>query len=324
MTDPQTRLLLEQLQGAIADAGARMHPDCGVYVGVMHIEFLAALAQTGLPVGPAVTAGNGMDFMIGRLSFTFGLTGPCLSTHTACSSSLVATHLAAAGLAAGESRAAAAAGVFLMLLPGTMAGISQLGALAPAGRCRSFDAGGDGYGRGEGCAWAVLAPAQEEQGEALAYLLGSAVNQAGRSSGLTAPNGPAQSALVVKALTAAAVGPAEVAFVAVHGTGTPLGDPIEMGALGAALASRRPEAATLTLGAPKSCHGHTEGAAGLTGALQALMALALEVRDRVAIDYCGKTGVCGGYKVLRGMSMCGSTCTRSISKSIWARTLFAP
>lgn len=175
------------------------------YVGVMHMEFLATLASAGLGVGPAVTAGNGMDFLIGRLSYVFGLTGPCVSTHTACSSSLVSTHLAHTGLLGGEAELATTAGVFLMLLPGTAAGISQLGALSPVGRCRSFDAAGDGYGRGEGCALLVLAPMGEgeETGAPLAYLVGTAVNQGGRSSGLTAPHGPSQTALVRKALDVA-------------------------------------------------------------------------------------------------------------------------
>ncbi|KFM27283.1 Erythronolide synthase, modules 1 and 2 [Auxenochlorella protothecoides] len=276
--DPQARILLEQTQEGLSQAAGRsaasLSLNCGVYVGVMHMEFLATLASAGLGVGPAVTAGNGMDFLIGRLSYVFGLTGPCISTHTACSSSLVSTHLAHTGLLGGEAELATTAGVFLMLLPGTATGISQLGALSPVGRCRSFDAAGDGYGRGEGCALLVLAPMGEgeETGAPLAYLVGTAVNQGGRSSGLTAPHGPSQTALVRKALDVAGLAGDDLSYVAVHGTGTPLGDPIEMGALGAA-AARSLDSGPLTLGATKSCHGHTEGAAGLTGALQALCAL---------------------------------------------------
>ena len=197
----------------------------------MHMEFLQYLSSQGVAVSPNVTTGNGMDFLIGRVSYTFGLTGPCLrydgrarreqgqasgaqrwltqpptvslscprSTHTACSSSLVATHLAHSGLLNGEASAAAAAGIFMVLLPGTMSGISQLQALSPVGRCKTFEASGDGYGRGEGCAVAVLQPAGGGE-EALAFVHSTVVNQDGRSSSLTAPNGPSQTALVATAL----------------------------------------------------------------------------------------------------------------------------
>lgn len=203
---------------------------------------------------------------------------PC-STHTACSSSLVATHLAHTGLLNREAAAAAACGVFMVLLPGTMSGISQLQALSPVGRCKSLDASADGYGRGEGCVAAVLQPASAATDGALALVRATVVNQAGRGSGLTAPNGPSQSALVSAALAAAGVGSAALQYVAMHGTGTPLGDPIEMSALGQAL-SRGPGAAPLhplALGAVKSCYSHTEGAAGLTGTLLAVQAMHQQV-----------------------------------------------
>jgi acyl transferase domain-containing protein len=253
------------------------------YVGVMHMEYIQYLASHGLPITPNITTGNGLDFLIGRVSYTFGLTGPCLSTHTACSSSLVATHLAHTGLLNGEATYAAASGVFLVMLPGTMAGISQLQAFSPVGRCKTFDASGDGYGRGEGCAVTVLCRPEDSNcapGAALAVVCASAVNQCGRSSTLTAPNGPAQTALVTAALRVAGAAPDAVAFVAVHGTGTPLGDPIEMGALGQALSCKGAAPGgegKVVIGSVKSCFGHTEGAAGLTGTLLALQALSHQV-----------------------------------------------
>ena len=206
--------------------------------------------------------------------------GPCISTHTACSSSLVATHLAHTGLLNREASAAVACGVFMVLLPGTMSGISQLQALSPAGRCKSLDASADGYGRGEGCVAAVLQPALEaDAAGALALVRATLVNQAGRGSSLTAPNGPSQTALVASALAAAGVSSAALQYVALHGTGTPLGDPIEVAALGQAL-SHGPGAACLhpvALGSVKSCYSHTEGAAGLTGALLAVQAMHQQV-----------------------------------------------
>ena len=126
--------------------------------------------------------------------------GPCLSTHTACSSSLVATHLAHTGLLNREAESAASCGIFMVLLPDTMSGICQLQALSPVGRCKTFDSSGDGYGRGEGCAVVIMRPTGSSNGEALALVRSTVVNQDGRSSSLTAPNGPSQTILVSAAL----------------------------------------------------------------------------------------------------------------------------
>ena len=211
------------------------------------------------------------------------IAGPCVSTDTACSSSLVATHLAHTGLVHRETTAAVAGGVNTMLSPVTTVAICQLQALSPVGRCRSFDSSGDGYGRGEGFAVALLSQARPGQ-RALALVCSSAVNQDGQSSGLTAPNGPSQTKLVINALRQGSLAAAALRFVAVHGTGTPLGDPIEVGALGQALrgsssssssSSYQQESSApppVVLGSVKSCYGHTEGAAGLTGLLMAAQA----------------------------------------------------
>ena len=150
-----------------------------------------------------------------------------------------------------------------------------LQALSPVGRCKSFDSSGDGYGRGEGFVAVVMQRHAGSPAGICGIVLGSAVNQAGRSSGLTAPNGPSQSALIKTALAAAGLSSTAVRFLSVHGTGTALGDPIEIGALAQALpgsGSGRPggqPAAPVTLASNKSCYGHTEGAAGLTGLLLA-------------------------------------------------------
>eukprot|EP00887_Chlorella_sp_A99_P003340 scaffold26.g3340.t1 len=241
-TDPQQRLLLEETLAAwsnatagVADIGDSL---TGVYVGCMHQEYMDLIVAAGgkeRVLAPAVV-GSGASFMVGRLSYSFGFTGkrewPCVSTDTACSSSLVAAHLAHAGLLAGEASTAVAAGSNLMLLSGTTAAICMLGALSPAGRCRSFDASGDGYGRGEGIVALVLQRHSPERAggaspAVCALLHGSAVNQGGRSSGLTAPSGPAQTALVNAALASGGASPCQLRMVSVHGTGTALGDPIE-------------------------------------------------------------------------------------------------
>ena len=195
-----------------------------------------------------------------------------MSTDTACSSSLVSTHLAHTALYNFECGAAMAAGTNIMLLADTTAAICQLQALSPVGRCKTFDASADGYGRGEGFTVAILNRRQRENAlsssSPVAILLSSVVNQGGRSSGLTAPNGPAQSALIRTALTAGpAIDPSQIGVVSIHGTGTPLGDPIEVGALAQALPRGRSGIAVIS---NKSCFGHTEGAAGLTGLLAAV------------------------------------------------------
>ena len=218
--------------------------------------------------------------------------GPCVSTDTACSSSLVATHLAHTGLMLEECGTAVSAGSNIMLLAGTTAAICQLQALSPVGRCKTFEASGDGYGRGEGVAAVVLCRQQHNisstsssggtSGSAYALLHGSAVNQGGRSSGLTAPNGPAQTALVRTALAAGRLAASQLGLVSVHGTGTPLGDPIEVGALAQALrGSGIIDSGAATLASNKACFGHTEGSAGITGLLLAVTALHREAAPEV-------------------------------------------
>ena len=166
-----------------------------------------------------LTAGNSLAFMVGRISYTFGLQGPCVSTDTACSSSLVAAHLAYRGLLDGETTGAVAGGSNLMLSPVTTVAICQLQALSPLGRCQSFDAAADGYGRGEGFAVLALVRSATPGTPRIAVVRGSAVNQDGQSSSLTAPNGPSQTKLVVAALRAGTLAATDLRFVAVHGTG---------------------------------------------------------------------------------------------------------
>ncbi|BDA51455.1 probable oleandomycin polyketide synthase, modules 5 and 6 [Coccomyxa sp. Obi] len=272
--DPHTRLLLILAQEALVDAVSSIGTagKTGVYVGCMWShEYLEVLPRLGVSdISAAASTGNTFPFMVGRVSFTFGLSGPCVSTDTACSSSLVALHLAQSAVTRGECGSALAAGVNAMLSPKTAIKICQLQALSVDGRCKTFDTAADGYGRGEGFAVLCIGPS----GSA-AQPLGSAINQDGRSSSLTAPNGPSQNALISSAMSAADLAPADVAAIAVHGTGTPLGDPIEVGAIGGALAERMGDRAPrrLALVSVKSVYGHTEGAAGLTGVFAAMCAL---------------------------------------------------
>jgi acyl transferase domain-containing protein/acyl carrier protein len=278
--DPQQRLLLEQTSFALEEAsqvvGSLAGTKTGVYAGCMYQEYTQLQFNHGLRINPTVVTGNGISYLVGRLSYTFGLAGPSVSTDTACSSSLVAAHQAHKGLLAGETVAAVAAGVNTMVLSITTASICGMGALSPVARCKTFDASADGYGRGEGFAVLVLAPGQFAAEGAVAVVRGSAINQDGRSSGLTAPNGPSQTTLIKDLINSVGLKGRDIGYVALHGTGTPLGDPIEVNALGQALRQQTKGAASrppLLLGSVKSCYGHTEGAAGLTGALLAMQAL---------------------------------------------------
>jgi acyl transferase domain-containing protein len=234
----------------------------------------AKLAQlvTAVP-SPPPFAGAHLSVTSGRLSFLYGLRGPAVTADTACSSSLVALHLAAAALRSGEAQAAAALGVNLTLASTWTQACNRAGMLSPEGRCKTLDAAADGYVRAEGVGAALLrrlsGVPREAAAAAAAILCGSAVNQDGRSSSLTAPNGPAQQAVIRLALAAAALNPNAIAALEMHGTGTPLGDPIEVGAAAAvffpagtpARAGRRGGAA-LQLTALKSHMGHAEPAAG--------------------------------------------------------------
>lgn len=209
-------------------------------------------------------AGNGLAFMSGRVSYTFGLVGPCVPTNTACSSSLVAYHLASQGIVQQDCNRAAPSGVNAILVPrAASSAMTQVHALSPDGRCKAFGAEADGYGRGEGFVSMILEASETCLGDAMALVSGSAVNQDGRSAGLTAPHGPSQQALIMKAMAVAGI--RNLGYVASHGTGTPLGDPIETGALRKAVSIPPSETASFTVGASKTLTGHLEGTAGLAG-----------------------------------------------------------
>ena len=198
------------------------------------------------------STGNAYSVAAGRLSYLLGLQGPSLAIDTACSSSLVAVHLACQALRLGECDLALAGGVNLILTPEMNINFSKARMMAADGRCKTFDAAADGYVRGEGCAHGGASPALRRRWRMAIVsspsFEGSAINQDGRSGGLTAPNGPAQEAVIRAALANAGVEASAVGYVETHGTGTPLGDPIEAGALGAVFKDRARRAAADRLG----------------------------------------------------------------------------
>ena len=247
--DPQHRLLLEVSHAALEDAGtsvpSRSRKRTGVFVGLTNNEYAHMLLGDGSPerIGTYYVTGNSLNAAAGRVSYALGLGGPAMAVDTACSSSLVAVHLACRSLWGRECGEAIAAGVNLILTPGSMVAACQAHMLSADGRCKTFDASADGYGRGEGCGAVVLkrlSDALAAGDRVLALIRGSAVNQDGRSSGFTVPNGLSQQVVIRDALERAGVQPEEVGYVEAHGTGTALGDPIEVGALGAVFGESRP------------------------------------------------------------------------------------
>ena len=277
--DPQQRLLLEICWEAIERAAINpaeiKESGTGVFIGVSGSEY-AMLPRDQREVSPYTATGLTSNIASGRIAYFFGFSGPAISVDTACSSSLVSVHLACESLRRQECAMALAGGVGLMLSPRPFIALSRLGALAGDGRCKTFAASADGYGRGEGCGIVVLkslAKAQKDGDRILATILGSAVNQDGARGGLTVPNGRAQKRLLKQALAMARIQPSQVSFLETHGTGTPLGDPIEIQAAGEVYAKDRTADKPLFLGAVKAHIGHLEAAAGIAGLIKVILCL---------------------------------------------------
>jgi myxalamid-type polyketide synthase MxaB len=278
--DPQQRLLLEVHWEALENAGVvperLAQRQVGIYVGIGTSDYNEMQAALG-PAGSDAYSGTGGSHAAaaGRLSYLLGVRGPSLAIDTACSSSLVTVHLAVNSLRSGESDLALASGVNLNFSPDVFVSLCKARMLSPDGQCKAFDAKANGYVRGEGCGVVVLKRASDARADGdqiLALIRGSAVNHNGRSSGLTVPSGPAQQEVVRTALRNAGVDAAAVGYIEAHGTGTAVGDPIELNALGAVFAQR---SETLLVGSVKTNAGHLEWAAGICG----LTKLVLSLRD---------------------------------------------
>lgn len=280
--DPQQRLLLEVAWEALENAGQTKTQlagsQTGVFMGVhSHSSDYWGL-QSETPEQLDIYSGTGTAHSVfsGRLSYLLDLQGPSLVVDTACSSSLVAVHLACQSLRAGETRVALAGGVNLMVLPLFTIVTSKMNMLAADGRCKVFDAQGDGLVRGEGCGVVVLkrmSDAIADGDPILALIRGSAVNQNGHANGLTALNGLAQQSVVHQALENARVKPSQISYIETHATGTPLADSIEIEALGEIFNSSIRQDQTCTLGSVKANIGHLEGAAGIAALIKTVLSL---------------------------------------------------
>jgi acyl transferase domain-containing protein/NADPH:quinone reductase-like Zn-dependent oxidoreductase/NAD(P)-dependent dehydrogenase (short-subunit alcohol dehydrogenase family)/acyl carrier protein len=283
--DPQHRLLLEVGWEALEDAQIPVNSlqgsKTGVFVGACFTDYLDAVtAQAPAHKDVYGSTGNMLSVAGGRLAYTFGFSGPCISIDTACSSSLVAIHLGVKSLRDRESDTALCGGVNAVLSPHTMEAGYRLQALSPVGRCKTFDASADGFVRGEGAGIVVLkrlSDAQRDGDRIWGVVRGTAINQDGRSSGLTAPNVAAQEAVLRDAIAAAGLEATDIDLVECHGTGTPLGDPIEVDALRAVVGQPRTDGSTCVLGAVKSNVGHLEGAAGVAGLVKVLLSMREEL-----------------------------------------------
>jgi len=281
MMDPQQRLLLEVSWEAFEDAGLIQSQIAGsrtgVFVAMWTNEFEDRIYQATNDVDLYVTTGGGRYAASGRLSYVFDLQGPSLTVDTACSSSLVALHMACMSLRKGETEMALVGASNLILVPHITIGYSKSKMLSPDAHCKFGDATANGYVRSEAVGALILKPlsrAQADNDPIHALILGSAVNNDGHSSGLlVSPSGKRQVAMIRDACRNANISPNQVGYIEAHGTGTPVGDPIELQALADFLGKERPNDQRCAIGSVKTNIGHAEAASGLAGLIKAVLCL---------------------------------------------------
>ena len=282
--DPQQRMMLETSWQALEDAG--IDPDrlkgsrTGVYAGISNYDYRALVLDAGQPTEPAASlysvTGTSFNTAIGRVAFALGLNGPAMALDTACSSSLVAIHQAVSGLQRREADLALAGGVHAILSAQLFEMRANAGMLSPDGRCATFDAGANGYVRGEGCGILVLKRLSEAEADGdriWAVIRSTAVNQDGATPGLTVPSQDAQERCIGDALLRAGLQPSDVDYVEAHGTGTEVGDPIEARATAAAYGRGRDPDRPVLIGSVKTNIGHLEAAAGVAGVIKAVLSM---------------------------------------------------
>ncbi len=284
--DPQQRMLLEVTYEAFEDAGLKLDELSGsktaVYVGVFTNDYwdIQVASEQKDDLSPQVAMGVILTAIANRISYTFNLKGPSVTIDTACSSSLVGVHLACQSIWSGESKQAIAGGVNVMLRPETSIMMSKGNFLSPDGYCKSFDSRANGYVRSEGCGIVVLKPLSQaiEDGDNIyGTILGTAVNQDGfTETGFTVPSVDAQSDMLTTAYANAGIDPAKVSYIEAHGTGTPVGDPIETNAFGNVIGKDRKPGEECIIGSVKTNLGHLEAAAGVAG----LIKLSLIVKNK--------------------------------------------
>ncbi len=287
LMDPRQRMMLEGVWKTVEDAGynpADLRGErVGVYVGATGDEYASLMQQSGCPVDQFSLTGAGRSFLANRVSYYYGWHGPSEVIDTTCSSSLVALHNAARAIQSGDCSMAIAGGLNIMIDPFPHLSLAKVGVLSPDGACKTFDASADGYVRGEGLGLLLLKPlrqAERDHDHVYAVVSGTAVNHGGRAQALTAPNPRAQASVIVEAHRRSAVDPRQVGYVEAHGTGTPLGDPIEIEGLKEAFTTLCADNGRtlgaekrISVGSVKTCIGHLEAAAGISGVIKAILML---------------------------------------------------
>ena len=298
--DPQQRLLLTQAWRALEDAGIAPRrlagSNTGVFIGIADTGYSRLMAQAGASLEGYVMTGLAPSLGPNRISHFLNLHGPSVAVETACSSSLVAVSRAMESIRSGACDCALAGGVNTLLLPDSFIGFTRAGMLSPDGRCKAFASSANGYARGEGVGLVVLKRlelAERDGDRILAVIRAAAENHGGRAGSLTAPNPKAQAELLRTAYTRAGFDPRTVTYLEAHGTGTSLGDPIEVEALTAAFADLSKSAAqqfgaqaesACAIGTVKASIGHLELAAGIAGLIKVL--LQMRHRTIVGVLHC--------------------------------------
>ncbi|EDP94607.1 polyketide synthase of type I [Kordia algicida OT-1] len=282
ITDPQQRILLELAWACLEDAGIPakklIGSNTGVFVGASNADYSRKVQDAKLAIEAHHAVGSSLAILANRLSYYFDLSGPSLLVDTACSSSLVAIHSAVQSLHSGECDSAIVGGVNFICHPDLSIAYHKAGMLSPEAKCKVFDSKANGYVRGEGTVVMLLKPlkkAIEDKNQIHGVIKGSAINHGGLAAGLTVPNPKKQSELLVNAWKNANISTSDLSYIEAHGTGTSLGDPIEVQGIKNALTTHS-DSKTLekcTIGSIKSNVGHLESAAGMTGMLKVILAM---------------------------------------------------
>ena len=281
ITDPQQRMLLQLGWACLEDAGilpsTLRGTNTGVFIGASNCDYSRLVQEAGLEVQAHHGVGSSLAILANRLSYFFDFSGPSLNIDTACSSSLVALHTAIQSLRSGECAAALVGGVNLICHPDLSIAYHKAGMLAPDGRCKPFDASANGYVRSEGAVMLLLKPlagALADGDRIHAVIKGSAINHGGLAGGLTVPNPQKQSELLQAAWKNAGIAASDLSYIEAHGTGTSLGDPIEVQGIQVAFGREHAGAAkSCAIGSVKSNLGHLESAAGLAGLLKIVVCM---------------------------------------------------
>ncbi|MBZ5526229.1 MAG: SDR family NAD(P)-dependent oxidoreductase [Acidobacteriia bacterium] len=276
--DPQHRLFLQESYKAFEDAGYSpnilSNRKCGVYLGISTNEYASLVSRNGISSAPVTS--NSYAIAAARIAYYLNLKGPAISIDTACSSSLVAIHLAAQALLSGEIEMALAGGITFWLTPESYIAMSQAGMFSPEGQCKTFDDSADGIVNGEGVGAVVLKrlkDAQRDNDFIYGVILGSGINQDGKTNGITAPSVNSQIELERGIYTRYKIDPETISYIETHGTGTKLGDPIELEALATVFKEKASRKNFCALGSVKSNIGHTTSAAGVAGVQKVLLSM---------------------------------------------------